>query len=112
MSFRKMGVPWRTIDQNWPYNKELNLKFRVKLTLAPVSHWLCAVPGARDVRRRRGRKAGRVGLSPLKARGLLRSERTASSDSGTGHRNWTQRKLNSNPSFTVSSGALNKSIIL
>ena len=55
-------MPWKTTGENWPDNKELSLKLRVKLTLSPVSHWLCAVPQARDVRRRRGRKAGRMGL--------------------------------------------------
>ena len=60
--------------------------------------------------------AGRVKESrknrpfPLKARGLLRSEGTASSASRTDHRNQTQRKLHS--SFTVSSGTLKKQVTL
>ena len=29
-----------------PDNEELSLKFRMGLTLSPVSHWLCAVPQA------------------------------------------------------------------
>ena len=110
-------MPWRTIGQNWPDNKELSLKFRVKLTLAPVSHWLCAVPQARKCQEEEGKESGKNGpVPPLsrlpKAGRLLRSEGAASSASRTGHRNWTQRKLNPNPSFTVSSGALKKSVML
>ena len=55
-------MPWRTIGQNWPDNKELSLKFRVKLTLAPVSHWLCAVPRARRHQEEEGKESGKNGL--------------------------------------------------
>ena len=48
----------------------------------------------------------------LMAGHLLRSEGTAPSASRTGHRNWTQRKLNPNPSFTISSGTLSKPVTL
>ena len=47
----------------------------------------------------------------LMAGHLLRSEGAAFSASRTGHRNWTQRKLDPNPSFTISSGTLSKSIM-
>ena len=46
-----------------------------------------------------------------KAGRLLRSEGAASSASRTGPRNWTQRKLDPNPSFTVATGALGKSVV-
>ena len=49
-----------------PDNEELSLKFRMGLTLSPVSHRLCAVP--------------RAWSCWGEARGLLRSEGAASSD--------------------------------
>ena len=128
-SFRKEDVPWRTIGQNWVVyffyltsakiylqaSRQWRVKPEVQNGLDPLPSQplpLCCSSGLKLLGKERGRKAGRMGLSPFKAQGLLRSERTASSASGTGHRNWTQRKLDPNPSFTVSSGALRESVML
>ena len=95
-----------------PANEKLSLKFRESLANSPVSYRLCAVPRAWSCLEGEGKESGKNGPVPHPRAGrLLRSEGAASSASRTGPRNWTQRKLDPNTSFTVSSGASGKSVV-
>ena len=95
-----------------PENEKLSLKFRASLTSSPASYRLCAIPRAWNCPEGKGKERKKNRPVPPKTEHMLRSEGEAFSASRTGHRNWTQRKLNPNPSLTVSSAALGKSVML
>ena len=62
--------------------------------------------GPKKVVKLEGKESKNSGPVPLKTEHMLRNEGAAFSASRAVHRNRTQRKLDPNPSFTVSSGAL------
>ena len=98
-----------------PGDEKLSLQFRMSLTISPVSHWLVLFlePDCQGAGGDGKQEEWACAPAPhLMAGRLLRSEGTAPNASRTGHRNWTQRKLEPNPSFTISSGTLSKSVTL